>query len=54
VAKASITRRWPDESALAVELEVEGQHPDLLDELVRRVVAMDRDACPNEAEVDEE
>lgn len=54
MAKASITRRWADDSALAVELEVDGQHPDLLDELVRRVIALDREACPDDVEAPEE
>lgn len=52
MAKAWITRRWSDESTTTVGLEVDGQHPDLLDELVRRVIALDHEACPDDAEAD--
>jgi hypothetical protein len=48
MAAASITRQWADGSAMVVQIEVDGQHPDLLDELVRRVIALDADA-PNTA-----
>ena len=53
MAKAWITRRWSDESTTTVGLEVDGQHPDLLDEL-RRVIALDHEACPDDAEAPEE
>lgn len=48
MARAWITRTWPDGAMLQVGVEVDGQHPDLLDELVRRVVALDAEA-PNTA-----
>lgn len=49
MAAASITRQWADGSAMVVQIEVDGQHPDLLDELVRRVIALDAEA-PNTAD----
>jgi len=54
MARAWITRTWPDGAMLQVGVEVDGQHPDLLDELVRRVAVLDAEApitgAPNEDE----
>lgn len=46
MAYARITRHWDDGTALVAEVGADGQHPDLLDELVTRVVQLDREAAP--------
>lgn len=46
MAAARIIREWADGSSVVVEVEADGQHPDLLDQLVRRVIHLDREAAP--------
>lgn len=42
---ARITHQWSDEAATVLEVEVDGNHPDLLDELVSRVIRLWRETC---------
>lgn len=54
MAKASITRRWADDSACCVEVEVEGNYPDAVAEAVANVIRLDREATPDDAELPDE
>lgn len=44
---AKITRQWPDSSVTVVEVGADSEHPDMLDQLVRRVATLDQVAAPD-------
>lgn len=53
MAKVSVTHQWADGSATCLEVSAQGQHPDLLDELVSRTVRLWQETCAD-AEADGE
>lgn len=44
MARIAVTRSWPDEDALQVVIEVDGEHPDALDMAAARALKLYGDA----------
>lgn len=49
MAYARIVHHWDADMATVIEVGADGQHPDLLDELVSRALTLWRGACPDVA-----